>query len=386
MTRATRAKHDELGIEIEQYRHAEKSPELAALGFVLPEQWKGEIDDLSEIQELPQRGGMTMGQLFKHDQLVLSKHDRHAIAAAAAAGPAAGRQGRQSNIDNKMMAVTAADASLNEAVFALKATISQHAAGLNAQVAAVHDIAAFDAAQAAQEARGEIEQIQQVAGRFKSAIGIITSVSSSAMFFKGIGGDASAGDGVGQAGSFASAIVDLIAEDRMSAAKQRLALAEADYTSQTGKALHAKLQAAQHTVLAMISSIEAHRSGLYQALTLRRQAYNALGFAASTHTPCPEQSRRRISAILAAIPLAEYVAGRARAITLISTPPPYTGEAGRGYAMAVKRKEVKLPVFLRAWGEIRHIGMFYSADAAKWETRLSQLNAVKTQIGGRRPG
>jgi hypothetical protein len=208
-------------------------------------------------------------------------------------------------------------------------------------------------------------------------------------FAKGVvhGAEGEIGDAIGEIGTLAATIMGHLDDPRMHRLEQALEREELAEQHATEDALAHGLNKATGRARAAMRGVSAAASGLNQAITQRRLAYNDLGVAAGREAPCPERSRRKIAAIVAAIPLVELVVGRARALAGDDVcAPEYDQAAGRGLGLALYHDVPVGRAFLRACGELSFTRDYFGIVAGEWQQRLFALRQVKDRIGGRRPG
>lgn len=368
--------HDMMANDVGLFRNAERDEQLQALGFVMNKGFKGDMATLAEQQQVPQRGGAAVGALFDGNQdLKLSKHDQRAIDQTAS-----NAQKGKGKIDDAMLDTIAADNGVKEALSTISGATDGVMRGASLLRAAHHAIEFEKYADAADDARAEIQELQDEVKQKKDVVAAITGLASGIVF--AAGGDL--GDAINQVGVVAGIVLDYTSDDKMKVLEAKLRGAKQGMKTERAAELSARLAAANRAVSQALHTVAAAKSNLLQALTQRRKAYNAAGRAAGAQVDAPD-SRHKVAGILSAIPIVEIVVGRARAIAQKATAPAYTKDAGHGLAMAAYHGWPVATSFMRACGELNYCKTYFGTVAADWQDRLDALLEVKERIGGSRP-
>jgi hypothetical protein len=377
--------HDAVGVEVGLFSHAERDKDLRAMLFMLPNgKWTGELDDLAELQQVPTRGGPTVGGLFDDkNKLALSKHDRGAIDQLGHATQT-GRHGRTEKAAGSSIA---ADNDFSAAVFSLQANVESAEASKKELKAAIAALEALEAEGVSVEAMAAVERYKQEVAEILEIVEIsFAAVTAIAQF-----GTKNVGDGIEQIGIIAGKLLSHVNDAKIAAAQRRADIALAQMRKLRGEAASATVAAAQSALEAALLRVPAGNALLRKSMTLRRQAYNELGVAAGSELDCPQTSRAKIAGMLAAIPIAEMVAARAGVIRERSARAPgYDHDAGRGFAMsrhAMTRypKMIETIEFVRGLDELVYCERYYGHLEKVWTQRVVQLHEVRRKIIGARP-
>lgn len=372
-------RHEVVGERVEEFRHAERDQQLRALGYIVPVGFTGDLWTLTDAQHVPYQDGMAVGALFDGEgELHLDKHEQRAIDAS---GKAMGHG--KGGIERSLLVTVQADEGLKMAI----SSVGRAAETLSARLEGVHQaialIEASHAAARAGELRAQLDQLRADTARGVEIVGTLMS------FAKGVvhGAEGEIGDAIGEIGTLAATIMGHLDDPRMHRLEQALEREELAEQHATEDALAHGLKEAKLGAHAAMRGVSAASSGLNQAMTQRRLAYNDLGLAAGRQVSGPQRSRRKIAAILAAIPLVELVVGRARALAGDDVrTPEYDQAAGRGLGMALYHDVPVARAFLRACGELTYTRDYFGIVEGEWQQRLFALRQVKDRIGGRRPG
>jgi Domain of unknown function (DUF4157) len=382
VTSEAQATHTGIASEVTAYNHAERDPELRSLLFMLPNndrQWKGDLDDLAQVQQVPGRGGVSVGSLFESDgDLQLNKHDRRAIESTAKATQS-GKGGRKT--ERATGKTVDSDAALAGAVETIQGALAGAREKSGLLRAAGHAIEVYKANNEAADVQRDIEALKQEVATVKEIVGTIFDVATTiAHIAKG-----DVGDAIDKVGVIAGTLLSHMNDGRIARAEAKLEQANERAKTARGQELQERLHAAKNAVSKALSEVQTAKTGLLRTLTARRESYNALGIAAGSEIDCPTDSRHKISGMLAAIPIVETVVSRARNIAEKSVAPNYNTNAGKGFAMAQYARHPKVSVFLTALGQVAHSKYRFAAVANDWEHRLRQLQDVKRKITGARP-
>ena len=152
-------------------------------------------------------------------------------------------------------------------------------------------------------------------------------------------------------------------------------------------ALQEQLEAKRNAASSAVSALRASRHALLAALTERRVAYNAAGLAASEVAVGSAESKDKVAAIIAAIPIVESVVASMRTILskVFEFEPRYTREAGIGYGMALYAQSWEAADLPIAIGQLRQVADTIDASLENWQQRLSSLVRAKDRVAGARP-
>jgi hypothetical protein len=378
---AVQSAHDEMGTNLEVFRHAEKDEQLRSLLYMLPKgekEWSGDTAELTEAQSVPKKGGVTVGSLFdKDNDLVMSKHDQRAVDSTTKATQKG--KGRTETVAGDTIK---SDAALAESMKLVKGRMHEvEAAGelLKAELAVVEQLKYQDAAD---DAREEISQLKQEAENWKEGVGMLLNVGVTVGHLL-MGNWADAAD---QVGTLAGTLIGHMNDGKFAAAERKLAGAEKKYTEARTKEVAHRVNVARATLNKSLADLNAAKDAVLQALTDRRNAYNSLGTTAASEIDCPEGSQHRIAGMLSAIPLVEVCIARARSIKQAAKVPAYTSKSGKGFAMARYHQDGNTGDFLWAVAELNWAYNTFSQEERKWDERLTQLLVVKEKIIGPRPG
>ncbi|MFN0250133.1 MAG: hypothetical protein ACKV2T_24830 [Kofleriaceae bacterium] len=381
-TAAAHAKssHDDMAIKLLRMQNAEHDSQLGALGFNTPRGWEGDLTTLTEMQRVPLQNGVSVGSLFKSEQLQLDKHDRTAIGAGADAVKAG--RGGEDGIEMRGNETNLADKKLDTTNKEVKRLLKVVEGAKERVQTAMLAIEGYELKNKASDVREEIEALRSQASTVQEVVGVLTDYVAGA--FHAMAGDV--GDAVEKAGSVAAAFLGTINTRKIDTAMSKLAGIETRIKTVEGKQLASGLLAARIDLQGAQIGLDKAGGDLETALGERRLAYNRLALTTAEALPCPESSRKKIAGVLAAIPLVEIVVSRARGLSSVATAPAYNEVAGRGLGMA---KTNGLPVadrFIRACGELDHVALFAQTMEGEWRRRLEQLVSVKRQILGERAG
>lgn len=364
--------------DVDLFRHAERNPELRALGFILDRKdWQGNLGSLAEDQQVPQRGGPRVGSLFFGSDLALSGPDDRAIASAGEA-----MQHGRGGVEHAFLETERADTDLKDAIEDIKSAainVSETKHGIDAAVA---DLDAAAAAREASEARVDIAALRReadvVAGTLSFAFGLPEQLTTI------LDGGATGTDALG---TTANTILGLVSDERLHDAQTRLAEATRRMQDAAEKGLEARLAHAWDESRKAVHKLQGSRNKLLGKLTERREAYNAAGLAAAEVSSGPDASKHKVAAIISAIPIVEAVVAAIRNIVDKTTnaAPTYTREAALGYGIAryhQTEESLELPI---AIGQLLYIQRMWGMSLANWKQRLDTLLAAKDRIAGPRP-
>ncbi len=373
--------HESIGSQVSAFDHPERDKELRALMFINPsDNFHGELDDYVNTQQIPTRGGLTVGSLFDDkNQLVLSNQDRASIDAL---GRDTDKGKNGAKVEKADYSAIEADNQFERAFFALKEAVlaSQAAAeGLTKAKAKFEEEVASEAARGEQT---EIDRLKQDAAEVVEIVeGITSYVTMVAQFATG-----NVGDGIEQVGMLAAKLLSHINDGKIAAAEQRLEKALDKKWASRKLATVAGLDQARHTFQASQNGVTSKEAGVRAGLTARRRAYNTLGTTAGSQIKGPKSTGERVAGILSAIPIAEFVAARAAAIASSSESPLYSEAAGRGFMMARQAGRMEAPWFIETVSELAFCKMYYGSLERQWDRRVVQLHEIRRKIVGSRPG
>jgi hypothetical protein len=373
------AKQEEVAPDINLFFHAEKNEELRALDFIMPKGYKGTLLDLSEMQQVPTRGGPKVGSLFRGDgSLNTTKADEKAIDSSAAA-----MDHGKGGIQDSFRATATADSELQGQISMVKAaieTVKKDSFTLKAANEAIEFAKAEDEAG---EAKEEIERLKQETETVASIIEFIVAAPEKLASL--------AEEGVNKleaVGTVATLMLKIFPSDEMQRATAKLAKAQATMKTAKAAELQAKLEAAKAGMAASIDALAGQKKLLAAKLMARRQAYSAAGVAAGGAATGSSQSQQKIAGIVAAIPIVESVIASLRNITAKTSKvrPPYSPEAGLGYGIAISHQNSAAFDLPNAIGVLEYSNTWFGTVQGEWQERLKSLNATKERIGGTRPG
>ena len=373
--------HDAMRTNLAAIQHAERDPQLGALGYATPAKWKGDIATLTEMQRVPLENGATVGRLFGGDNdLDLNAHDRSAIANGA--GAVAKGRGGENGIQMRGMDTQKSDARLNASIAELRgATVELQR--LHTQVlAAASAVESHSLEGQAEDVRADIEGLQADAGTAREIVETVGNVLSAVAY----AASGEVGDTIDKVGVIAATLLGHLNDGKVARARARLDKLTSAVRTAKGRELGASFQATVKGVAVGYAGVEATTARVEEALTDRRIAYNKLALTTASELPCPESSRAKISGALAAIPLVEFTLARFARLSDASLVPPHNEFAARGLGMARAHGRPVAERFLRACGELAYTRLWSTSAEGDWQERLDALVAVKTQILGRRPG
>lgn len=373
--------HKSIGLDVAAFTHAERDKELRALMFINPSDNKhNELDDHANTQQLPTRGGVTLGSLFDDkNMLILSKQESSSIDTL---GRENQRGRHEARIEKADYGAVESDNQFETAYFSLKASVLHQKASAEGLRKAS---ALLQAEVAAEEARGEqaeIERLKQEAAEVVEIVeGITSYVTMVAQFATG-----NVGDGIEQIGILAAKLVSHINDGKIAAAEQRLDAALTKKWQSRKFAAVAGLGEARSNFRAAQELVTSGEAAMRAKLTVRRVAYNKLGTTAAAELKAPKASRDRVAGMLAAIPVAEFVAARCAAIASQSDGPTYSEDAGRGFRMATSARLPEAAAFVDTVNELAFCKHYYGALERQWDRRVAQLHEIRRRIVGTRPG
>jgi hypothetical protein len=372
------ARHIEMGMHLENFRHAEGDPTLGQLNYKVKSlSVAQDLPTLTDKQHVPRDNGVTVGSLFDGDNNVrLDKHDQQAINGAS--GAIAKGKGE---FDNRMLDAHTSDARLRENIDRTKEALLAIQEAASRVSAAASAIAAHRASGEADDLRAEIDELKGEASDAKEIVDIVLGVVTTAVY----AATGEAGDAINQLGVVAGTLLGHVNDKRIAVAMGKLAKAEKLHRSATSTRLAADLQTARVGLLRANVALTINGDGLHAVLSERRKIYNNLAFAAANEIPCPERSQHKIAGMLAAIPLVEMVVAGARVLGSVTTPPS-NALAERGLGMAAYHGMPVAAAFQRACGELNYTRTFARSVQGEWSERLHALLEIKTRIGGLRAG
>ena len=376
----TQAKQAPMAQEMNHLRHAERDPSLKAMGFKMNEGYKGSLQDLTERQALPVRGGLQLGTLFNASGgLVLSKTDNNAIATAAKNG----EQGA-GTIDESALGTAKSDEDLDAALAEVAATKAGLAEATNALDAMRKDMRAADLEDQADEVRREIDSLQSGfeggVNAIEKGLGALSALASLA--------ESGAAGLPGLAAGIAFQILHSADLHDVRAARKKLGAIESELANVKSAALRNRLSAHTASVSRALAQSDNATAKLRSTLSSRRAAYNKSAQSDAASAGPDSAGQKKVAAIIAAIPLVEHVIGRLLGVAAVGRDvrPAYTSEAGRGYNMALQRgmeQAMELPI---AIGEMEHCHVAAAEQVDVWRARLQQLNQIRNKIEGVHPG
>ncbi len=377
--------------EINAYFHAEKSNELRALGFLRDTSKSTEtLTSSAEYQQLPKRGGATVGSLFRSDHsLNTTRSDQRAIDSVRNA-----QERGQGTIERRFRGASAEDDRLVAAMKKVKAASAKVVSAKRGIEAAAAAIAHSKAQSQASEANAEIGRLQAEVDGAKQLFGLLGGISKLAgLADEGITKTGGVGTliqmtGLGSVGSVATMILDVFPDERIQIAKAKLATAHATMKNKKADELQARLGKSKQAMSVAIALVEAAIAELRVGLSTRRDAYDDAAIEAGQVASGDSTSKAKIAGFIAAIPIVEHVVGKLNIIVdrTANPRPPYSAAAGVGYGIALyhqKWEAINLP---NAIGSLEFCHMIFSELANDWGIRLQQLLAAKTRMSGERPG
>ncbi|MDB4963021.1 MAG: hypothetical protein JWP01_3020 [Myxococcales bacterium] len=369
--------HATMGQHLTTFRHVKADRQLRALGFHLPNAWRGNIAELTDQQQVPFRGGATVGSLFDgNNDARLDKHDQRAIDNAGQS-----MNNGRGTIETKALHTLAADAAVKKAINDVSAAAGDIRSGLLEVRAAIEAIKADNAGNQAAALRSDVERLQKDANGTKELVDILFGLVTTSVY--ATTGDI--GDAVNQIGVTASTILGHVNDEKLADTMSRIDLAEQNAKTATRTQLGLQLSSARSSVMASHRRFAVAGHDLEHAMSERRHAYNALAISAGAEIRCPEKSRHKIAGMLAAIPLVEIVVSRAQMLGSMEAPA-HNDAAARGLGMAAYHGLPIAGEFRRACGELNYMRTYARGTESDWTERLHALLDVKTRIIGRRPG
>ncbi|MBA3501294.1 MAG: hypothetical protein H0T65_13030, partial [Deltaproteobacteria bacterium] len=372
VTAATELTHGAVAIEVAGFRDPQNDKDLAGMLLSIPQ--GGDLTQLTSQQQLPGRGGMKLHELFDEDE-TLTLSDQ-AYAAIHRPG------GTKKKTDDAAVATTIADSALRQALLGFQASLEGVKVAHGELESAVQHLAAESATNDAADARDEIEALRNDTSDLKDAVDVFFSFLSGAAHIAA----GEVGDAISSVGEVAGYLLSWVNHRNIAAVEQRLRKAEKQMKTARGKALSSMVEAKKSGLRRSIIDVEQSKERILQVNAERRHDYTKLGDAAASELDGNGESKQKLSAMLAAIPLVEMVTSRARAIVAKSQLPPYSEAAGHGLWLATTQGEQRVPAFLRAVGEIEGTRDIYMRVAMKWSNRLEQLKGLKQAVIGPRPG
>ncbi len=360
--------------DVDLFQHAEKDPDARALGLILPQKgWTGDLGALASSQQVPRKGGLTVGSVLggptKADEAGLNRAGR-----AMKAG--------KGGLEKAFHKCIEADEELKSAVDTVRGRadgVAQAAHLVNAEGAALEHFRASDAALIAS---AEIAKLKEEFAAIKTVISVFTELPVKLVDL--------AKEGVNPLtaiGGIANGVIDLVSESQLEAAKQKLAAAQQKMHDSRARELQERLEGAKVGARGQINTLSAAMHALRKSLASRRAVYNEAGTAAGAAAGRGGQSNNRVAAMLAAIPLVETVVARMRSIysRVKDAPPAYTREAGIGYGIALYHQSWAAWDLPSALGLIQNLQLYFGWGLADWEASLGQLQSVQERLGGPRP-
>jgi Domain of unknown function (DUF4157) len=365
---SVKSTHDDLVAEVSTYKNAHKDPTLKSLLYAQPEQ-AGSLAAVTNRQRSPERDGIQIGSLFDEEgQLALEPSTRDAIGDLTRPRAETGRAAA---------GTVEKSAALHAAVHMLRAAFE----GLHAARADVddiaHQIAMQRATNQADDVRREVLRLQDEASEFKAAFDAAFAILSGLAHVAA----GEVGDAISKIGELAGTLLSRMNHRSIAQLEVTLVVSERTIKNEKLKSLAAMLDARKARVRQSTHQLDSAKSAIATATAARSAAYKSLGSAAASELNVPEEEKRKVSAMIAALPMIELVAARARSIANTPRPPAYNDTAGHGLWLAVASGDRHVAAFLRAHGEISGARELYGRVASHWERRLAQVRTVANGVG-----
>lgn len=342
-----------------RYQHAERDEDLRALDFQVPRDYKGTLADLAGRQQMPEVGGMRIGDLFHGDNtLALDEGDKKDL----------GRINPKT-VGTPFRNADEADARLEAAVSKVAAASHNVAATEQRLKVALADIEKSVAKHEVAEAAQEVAELKEGAAHIVEALEWMSTGPAKIM---GLITERH------EVGGNAAMIVRLLPIRGLEEAQRKLAVAQIKLDNAKLVWLQANLGDATSSSCAAIAELASARQKLVSAMLARRTAHAEAGTTAAAGA----DGSPKIAAVVSAIPIVAHVAAALRHLANSSSDvcPSYNDDAGRGYGIALQQKLPEAIVLPQVIGPLLYCGAYYGDLAGEWEQRLAQLQSVRDQI------
>jgi Domain of unknown function (DUF4157) len=366
VSRSVKSTHDDLVAEVTTYKAAHQDPTLKSFLYT---EGVGSLAAVTDRQRSPERDGLPIASFFDEEgQLTIEPSTR----------------GKVDRVDRPRASTGRAAAGTVEKSAALHAAVETFRAAVEGLQAArsdvedvLHQIKAERAKNHAEEIREEIEDLQSEASEFKAAFDAAFAVLAGLAHVAA----GEVGDSISKIGELAGTLLSRMNHRSIARLEVTLAIRERTIKSERGKSFAAMLDARKARVRQSTHVLASARSGVEIATAARSAAYKNLGRAAASELGVSEEEKRKVSAMISALPMIELVATRARSIASTPPPPAYSETAGHGLYLAVTSGDRHVSSFLRALGEIAGAREMYGRVANHWDRRLVQVRALANGVG-----
>jgi hypothetical protein len=189
-------------------------------------------------------------------------------------------------------------------------------------------------------------------------------------------------------GTMASFALSKVSERSIDSIEAKLRVDEARVKQESAKHALEMLKRAKAALAGTMKALATARADVFKSMMMRKQAYEAAGQASAAASGADSYTQGKLTASMAAIPIAETVLGMIQnlAAQTAAIAVTYDTEAGRGFHMAVLANQPEVPNFVALLGNLESMRAHFAALNIKWSGRLAALQKMRTQLGGARPG
>ena len=192
----------------------------------------------------------------------------------------------------------------------------------------------------------------------------------------------SAHDAAESAGALAEHLVDALAQARLDELRGQLDAAERSLVSEVERGRLERYRQARSQLDAALARREQAQARARSALGARRRAYSDLGDSAGRHSGTRGDTRDRIRAMVASLPLLETVTSRVQAVLDAIVEPAYTRAAGHGLGLAQHHRAPGGEEFLRFLGLLRGYEVIFRQHHHYWRGRLGAVELNVRELRG----
>lgn len=282
-------------------------------------------------------------------------------------------------VTTKRRAAEAADDRVSAAVHLVQEKARAITTGQIGIEQALNRINTTRAEQEEAEARNNLRAIE---GARDDAKVVIDSLKSLVIGVSKLKGDNPIEGAAEIAGVIGQAIVDAAYSGRLEAAKRHVDSAVRRVNRLVEQGDQLALNRAQSELDEAYEAFKSARAGLRAALTERREAYDQLAWAAGRQSRGSLDTKRRIRAAIAAIPIVEIMVSTLGNGLESMTIPQYTRQSGIGYGIAGYHRLPHVAQFEAHLGQLYSYITQFMFEKADWDTRLTSLRSVMRTLRG----
>ncbi len=351
-----------------------KNPDLIALGFTVPNGFKGDATSFADKQNVS--GGTSLGSLFNKQggaNLLVDDHEGIANAQTARGTGAAKPQHD---------ATVSADHKLKSKLLTFKSTEEGVREGFHKIEAAQDEI---EKVQLSKEVSEDKEALEEAKGHAEDVKGTVEFVFGGMLKYL-VAGPEEAVDMMESIGTMASYAVGKVSGHAIERAEAKLKADTAKLQGVEAKQAVAHFEEAKSFMRRSVQAMKAAREAVLAELGERKASYETAGNASAQASGGSSATQAKITALMAGLPAVEAMTGLIKGmVSKTAHKTPYESMAGMGFHMAVHARRGQATNFVTALGQMQFTHQKFKGLETEWENRLRSLQKVREQLGGVRP-